>query len=160
MSITGNIAKSSISLFINEIIYKSIKEEEANPDLFSFIRNSLLYLDLHNENYNNFHLMFLVHLSRYLGFYPSRNVVSGDAYFNLQEGVFQPDEPAHRYFLSKQETYFFAALMKHNYEGLPEIIIGNQARRELLNKLVLFYQLHLHSAHEITSHRILEEVIS
>jgi DNA repair protein RecO (recombination protein O) len=160
VNIAGNIAKSSIALFINEIIYRSIKEEEANSELFNFIRSSLLYLDLNTGNCSNFHLLFLVQLSRYIGFYPSGNILSGDAYFDLKEGIFESTEPVHGYFLTKEQTGYFAELMKCNYEHLEELTIGNQARRELLDKLVLFYELHLNNSYEITSHRILEEVIS
>lgn len=159
-SITADITKSSISLFLNEIIYKSIREEEPNSDLFHFLRNSLLYLDLHTENCANFHLMFLVHLSRYLGFFPSNNTIPGNTYFNLKEGVFQDNEPVHGYFLSKEQTSCFSELMSHTYENLSVIGINNQTRREFLDKLVLFYELHSNNSHEITSHRILEEVIS
>ena len=160
VSISNDITKSSILFFINEIVYKSIKQEEADPVLFNFLRNSILYLELHNENCANFHLMFLVHLSRYLGFYPSDNSIPVDAYFNLKDGVFQDKEPVHDHFLSKAQTRSFTALMRGSYENLSQITINNQARRELLNKLVLFYELHLNNTQEITSHRILEEVIS
>ena len=159
-TIVSDIVKSSITLFLNEIIYKSVREEEPNENLFHFIRNSMLYLDLRADGCANFHLSFLVHFSRHLGFYPSDNMVSANSYFNLKEGVFQADEPAHEYFLSKKQTVNFSELRVIGYEELSKLVINNQDRRELLDKLVQFYELHLNNNDVIASHRILEEIIA
>jgi DNA repair protein RecO (recombination protein O) len=61
--------KNCIALFIAEILYKTLKEEEANGDLFEFIIHTVQTLDLNESGTANFHLAFLVHFSRYLGFY-------------------------------------------------------------------------------------------
>ena len=69
-SIHLDIRKSSILLFLNELLYKSIQEEAVNPELFSFIFDHLMLLDQTTENPANFHLFFAIHLTRYLGFFP------------------------------------------------------------------------------------------
>ena len=85
-SIYSNIFKQTIVLFLSEILNSTIQEEEENTRLFSFIEASLIWLDTH-EKISNFHLLFLLNLSKYLGFYPD---VSGteSQYFNLEEGCF------------------------------------------------------------------------
>ena len=60
VSIPSDVSKSAILLFLNEILYKSIREEEKNPELFDFLFTSLQVLDLKTENSNSFHLLFMV----------------------------------------------------------------------------------------------------
>ena len=102
VSIPFNINKSSIAFFVAEIVYKSIKEEEPNTDLFDFLYQSFQFLDLQDENYNNFHLLFLAQLCKYLGFYPQTDGIdaSSNLYFALQDGCFLNYEPVHQPFSS------------------------------------------------------------
>ena len=62
-------AKSCIAIFIAEILHKTLKEEEANRELFDFLLHAIQTLDLNSCGTANFHIVFLVHYSRYLGFY-------------------------------------------------------------------------------------------
>jgi len=83
--------KNCIALFIAEVLYKTLKEEESNPKLFDFLLYTIQTLDLNECGTANFHLAFLVHYSRYLGFYlkyenlsPKLSVISFDSLHNLQ----------------------------------------------------------------------------
>ena len=62
--------KSSQAMFLSEILYKVLREEEPNPDLYDFLEHGLQFLDVADQHTVNFHLLFLVQLTRYLGFYP------------------------------------------------------------------------------------------
>jgi DNA repair protein RecO (recombination protein O) len=157
-NIPNDIIKSSMVLFINEIIYKSIEEEEANSDLFEFIRSSLLYLDLKADNCNNFHLLFLMQLSKFLGFYPQNALLK--PYFNLKEGIFQDHPPTHPHYISGQIAKSLYSILGSTYESSSGITITNNDRRELLGKIIEYYEFHLNKAYDIKSHHILEEVIS
>ena len=68
-SIPFDPVKSCIALFIAEILYKTLREEESNAGLFDFLLHAIQTLDLNDYGTANFHLVFLVHYSRYLGFY-------------------------------------------------------------------------------------------
>ena len=90
-NIPFNPAKTAIALFISEILYKTLKEEEANRELFDFLIYTIQTLDLNDSGTANFHIAFLVHFSRYLGFYlkfekllPQINNISFDNLDNLQ----------------------------------------------------------------------------
>ena len=84
-----NIQKSTIAAFINEILYRSIHEEEANSELFDFIVHSFQWMDMSTLPMYNFHLFFLAALSKHLGFYPQNNYSTSEKIFDLQEGVFK-----------------------------------------------------------------------
>jgi DNA repair protein RecO (recombination protein O) len=93
--------KTTVALFLAEILYRSIKEEEANPDLFGFIDHSIQILDLHPETTSRFHLIFCLQLTRYLGFYPSGRFSNHTRCFDLKEGVFREGKPMHPYYIDQ-----------------------------------------------------------
>ncbi len=85
-SLATNIYKQSIALFLAEVLAYALKEEEQNQVQFDFIESSLKWLDQH-DSFANFHLVFMIQLTKYLGFYPEVEN-NGAAYFDLEEGIF------------------------------------------------------------------------
>lgn len=159
-SIPYNIIKTSIALFLNEVLCKAIREEEPNERLFRFLFSSVQILDLETGNCNNFHLCFLVQLSKYLGFFPQGKAAENASWFDLQEGVFTAKEPIHPYFLDTRLSHVLGSITDSDYQQAAQIDLVNEERRQLLAGLLLYYELHLSSMREIKSHRILEEVIA
>jgi DNA repair protein RecO (recombination protein O) len=149
-----DIRKSSQALFINELIFKSVKEEESNAELFDFLFNSVLELDKPDLFLPDFHLGFMVSLARFLGFAPARNYTPG-SWFNLQEGYFEAQRPAHSHYIIPEQAGFFNALLIHD-TSQP---ISSAMRKHLLNKLIEFYQLHLPSFGGLRSPEVLHEVL-
>jgi DNA repair protein RecO (recombination protein O) len=154
-----NIVKSSIVIFLNEILFRALKEEHPDEDLFLFIKNSLLILDLKTESCTNFHLCFLLQLSRFLGFYPQGAFSENTPYFELIEGRFVSHIPSHNNYLKASTVGFFSELLNTNFEEMHNVKIDSTQRKMLLHSFVLFFQLHIHSFGEIKSLAVLEEVI-
>lgn len=159
VSIPYSLSKASIVLFLNEILYKTIREEEPDANLFEFIYKSLQILDLKKDNWVNFHLLFLVQLSKYLGFYPQGRFSETTNYFDLKEGKFMEKQSLYPHFLSPLLSNLLSQLLGSTYDTLPNNSISNTARRELLEQLIIYYQLHGTGIYEIKSHHVLEEVI-
>ena len=159
-SIPHDMVKRSIALFLSEVLYKSIKEEEANPKIFQFLRSALEILDLKMENIVNFHLLFLMQLSKYLGFFPQGKFSLSTPFFNLQDGVFQSSLPMHPHFLDERLSRHFNALLNCSFDTLYMISLGGAERKSILLKLIEYYELHLPGLGQIKSHNILEEVMS
>ena len=155
-----NIIKSSLAIFLNEMLYRSIKEQHADEGLYDFIKNSLLILDLKTESCANFHLLFLIQLSRFLGFYPQGNYSVRTPSFDLQEGRFIDQIPVHRNYLDPQYSAVLDELIHTDYENAHALRIDKQQRNFLLNSLIVFYQCHISSFGDIRSLEILQEVIS
>ena len=154
-----DIRKSTISLFINEIIYKSIQEEEANPALFNFLYHTIQILDIATENINDFHLMFMIQFTKYLGFFPQNNYSESNNIFNIQEGTFQTTRPLHNDYILSPLSYFIHMLMNTSFENIADTKLTRTQRRELLDKLIIYFRLHLTSLTKINSHLILQEVL-
>ena len=86
-SLHTNIFKSTVLLFLSEILSMILNEEEANLPLFEYIETTLLWFDT-IENTSIFHHQFLMGLTKFLGFNP--DIQNSELpFFNLQEGKFQ-----------------------------------------------------------------------
>ena len=154
-SIYSDIKKNAIALFLSEIVHKSLQEEENNPLLFAFLENSFLWLDSH-ENSVNFHLLFMLKFSQFLGFYPNLDQET-DPYFNLESGCFCYTPPNHQYLEGEcAETLKELLGMNFATEQLPKI--NQHTRRELINALVRYFELHLLGFSTPKSLSILHEV--
>lgn len=159
-SIPFDVRKSSNILFMNEVLLKSVKEEEANRSLFGFIFNSIQLLDMQELFHSDFHLVFLIQLTKYLGFYPQENFSESTSVFNLQEGIFQEEIPILPAFMIHPLSEYFYLLMKSSLNYSDELKIPIQYKRQLIEKILEYYQLHISGFGNIKSHKVLEEVWS
>ncbi len=152
-----NLYKSTIALFIVEILYKSLKEEEKNSSLFNYIYNSILILDKMQNSINNFHLIFLVNLCKHLGFSPNTNFSDQRNIFDITEGEFISNTPIHSFYIDKNLSIFFNKILNSDFTS-NDIKITNSTRQQLLDKIIEYYKYHLISLKEIKSLPILKEV--
>lgn len=151
--ISSDIRKSTVAVFIAEILYRSIREEESNKMLFAFIHDSVEQLD--RSEYNSlFHASFLLELTRYLGFYPSGNYSEG-SFFDLKEGVFCSPAPVHPLSCGKETSYWLSRLMEQSASSMD---MPSETRREIVSRLVDYYGLHIAGFGDVNSLDILEQV--
>lgn len=156
-SLQIQIDKSSIALFLAEVLRNSIQEEEANPGLYAFLDENLEYLDKQHEIVN-FHLLFLLKLTRYLGFYPHA-FYAGENVFNLLEGVFQ-EKPTNEYCIEKENVSFLKQLMGMGFGELSKLQLNQSQRMGLLETLLLYYELHLQGFRKPKSLEVLNAVFA
>lgn len=156
----SNILKSSIAIFLNEVLYKSLKEEHKDEELFDFIFHSFQILDLTNENYMNFHLSFMLQLSKFLGFYPQGEYSSSYSVFDLIEGKYINSLPAHQLFLRQEESECLFKLLKLSYEDAGYLKLSSAQRERLLAGIVKFYQLHISTFGEMKTVEVLRQILN
>ena len=150
-----DIKKNALVLFLSEIIYKSLKEEETNPLLYEFLENAFLWLDS-NEDIANFHLLFLLKLSQFLGFYPHLDQENGP-YFNLESGCFTSSTPLEKH-IKGNSAQLLKELLGMNFDGIKRPKINQHTRRELLEAMVNYFELHLLGFSKPKSLSILHDV--
>jgi len=138
-SLQTDIIKQSLVIFLSEILAGVLREEEENKALFHYLESSLQWLDA-NEKIANFHLLFLLDLTKYLGFYPENN--SQKTYFDLLEGKFMT-KPISKYFIQSPQITHFKTLLGTNFDALPHIKFSGVERQELLELLIQYISLHL-----------------
>jgi DNA repair protein RecO (recombination protein O) len=158
-SIPYDVIKSSMAMFLNEVLYKAIKQQSADENLFDFVFNAIEWLDHQTVGLANFHLLFLTQLTRYLGFYPDRHLLNEADYFDLKNGVFIKYKPDSVLYLSPPHTQNFSKLLQCNFENLAALKLTNDERRYLIAKLLEYYAMHIEGFGNIHSHEILEEVL-
>ena len=150
-----HIVKNSIVLFLAEMLSNSIREEEQDQALFNYLEYALHWLDVHDPQ-PNFHVLFLMNLTKYLGFYPD---ISGKtaSYFDLVEGCFVAI-PNLNPLIEGETLAGFKKLLGMNFDALTTIKINKTNRQELLQKVVLYFELHLHGFRKPKSLAVLNAV--
>ncbi len=157
ISAFNDVYKSTISLFIAEFLYKVIKEENANPMLFDYIYHSLKLFDAMEEGKANFHIYFLVHLTKYLGFYPN-NSYSEDSYMDMRVGEFVIIRPSHQLTMDREESRLLWRFMNINSGDIAMIESNGKVRGRLLEALVKYIGLHNDTKYTIKSLEYLREI--
>jgi DNA repair protein RecO (recombination protein O) len=152
-----DVRKSTVALFLAEVLHKSLEEEQQDQSLFEFLQLSISFLDSMESDLANFHLIFLLQLSKHLGFYPSEANTLGKDYFNMESGVFEA-EPFSDQFMDLDLSATLKVLMKLSYMERDLLVISSTQRRKLLNGLIRYFQLHLPGMSRISSQDVLESV--
>lgn len=158
-SIPYHLTKNTIIQFLDEVLYKSIRHQQTDQHLFEFLFYAIILFDETPEVNIDFHLIFLMKLSRFLGFAPLELLNKTYKYFDLQEGKFSNLMPVHPYFIEGKDGEVFVQLLNSDFETKTSSITNNKYRRFILDKILIFYKLHTASFGEIKSHQILEEIL-
>ncbi len=154
-SIHTDIVKSTMVMFLSEMLHYSIQEEEKNEPLFVFLETALTWLDHHDE-ISNFHLILLLEITKYLGFYPDLSE-NNLPFFEMNEGVFTLFQNGN--VLSENETNLFKKLIELKFDNNQKIF--NVIERQILLKILIdFYSSHLEGFKRPKSLDILKEIFS
>ncbi len=149
-----DIIKQSIVLFVSEVLSTCLKEEEANPDLFHYLETAFAWLDINNKT-ANFPILFLLQLTKYLGFYPEANF--DKLFFDLAEGKFT-NSPNSSYFVKKPEIDYLRTLLGTTFEALSEVKFNAKQRQQILELLIQYINLHLHTFRTPKSLKVLHAI--
>jgi len=154
-SIHSDVVKSTIVMFVSEILHHSIHEEEKNESLFAFLETALHWLDHHDET-ANFHLILLLEVTKYLGFYPDVSDLE-QPFFEMTEGVFSGQHAISS--LSESETALLKKLIGIKFDNSQKMFHVSE-RQTLLKILIDYYSFHLDGFKRPKSLEVLKEVFS
>ncbi|MBD0831087.1 DNA repair protein RecO [Aestuariibaculum sediminum] len=152
-----HVLKSAIVMFLSEVLFSALREEEQNQALYSYIETALLWLD-EQTDFANFHLLFLLNLTKYLGFYPDTASIDFP-YFNLVDGMFDLKEYG-KHSVSGDDLKLLKLFLGLSFDELPTVKISSRQRQSFLNMLLQYYELHLDSFRKPKSLEILNQVFS
>ncbi len=136
-TIPYDIRKSTMAIFLSEVLYKCVREEGPSEDLFSFLEQAMLVFDHMEDHFQNFHLQFLIRLSRFLGF----GMDSSEAFYLG---------------LSDAEAAAIRQLLDEPFGS--ELVLGRSLRQSLLELTIDFYRQHVEGLGEIRSYDVLKEI--
>ncbi|HAJ99540.1 MAG TPA: DNA repair protein RecO [Bacteroidales bacterium] len=153
------IIKTSVALFLAEVLIKVLQEPDPYPQLFDFLTNSIDYLEECPTLNPNFHLIFMVQLSQHLGFSPRNNFSQTHCFFNLMDGVYQTTFVESEYVMDKEVSEIFYNLTQCSLTGTDQLTLKNAQRRQMLMKMVEYFCIHISGFKELKSLQVLESVL-
>lgn len=156
-SLHTDVLKSSVVMFLSEVLRNAVKEEETNTSLYEFLENSLNWFDSHDKT-ANFHLWFLLELTRYLGFYPDDNQKGNDV-FNLIDGTFQKVKTNNEC-VADENIPVLKQFLGTNFDEFSHIKMNQATRSGFLLLLLNYYEIHLQGFHKPKSLAVLNEIYS
>ncbi|MCK4750048.1 MAG: DNA repair protein RecO [Bacteroidales bacterium] len=154
-SIPYDITKSTQAIFMAEVLYRVIREEEQNPMLSHFLINTIKYLDALEDPSPDFHIIFLFQLSRYLGFYRQNNWGEKEKYFDLLSGHFKSYVTDPEIQLDDSTSSLWSRYIQLDYQGIKNSEFNSSQRKIVLDNLIRYFKIHVPGMGEIRSLEVL-----
>lgn len=152
--------KLSIGLFVAEFTGYCTRSEQANPALYLFIENSVRWLDACQGGFANFHIVYMLHMTRFIGFYPNLDDDDSKEFFDMREGRFVANAPVHTDFLGPEEAVKIRLLMRLNYATMRLLSLSRGERNRIVDVILQYYRLHQPGFPEMKSLPVLAQLFS
>ena len=157
-SLPFDMDKLTVGMFISEFLYHSLYGEQSNEQMFDYISDSLQWFDSSPSPAANFHLVFMMRLSRFLGFYPNLDDYVPGCVFDLRNGCFSSLSPLHSDYLSSAEASLMSLMMRMNYPSMHLFKFTRAQRNRLLDVIVQYYRLHIPGFPDMKSLEVLRNL--
>jgi DNA repair protein RecO (recombination protein O) len=157
-----NVFKNAVGVFMIELLQRSLKQPEPNPELFHFVEDAFVHVDKAPENVvANFPLYFAIHLSGFYGFRFADKYSERLGYLDLKEGEFVEERPSHSWYLDRHHSEIISHLLKVMQPSeLADVKLNQETRRILLHAFETFYALHIQDFGSMKTLPVLEAVLS
>lgn len=150
--------KETLALFLSEVLRYALRHEASNEPLMEFLLRSLRWLDDAQGAVSNFHIVFLLQLTHYLGIQPDLQDADGTQYFDFSDGCLRPQMPLQGYSLVPDEARLLPLLLRLQYRSMHLLRLSREQRVRILDLIILYYRLHVAEFPELKSLAILHEV--
>lgn len=156
-----NIYKETMVLFLAEFLSQVLKKEEKNVPLFDYLKYALEWLDNCTENFTNFHVVFLIKLSLFVGFFPNIDDYHQGDTFDLLNGCASSIAlPSPGMVLPSDQARYVAPLLKMNFDTMHHYRFNHVQRTHILEVIMDYYRLHIPGFSQLKSLDVLKEVFS
>jgi DNA repair protein RecO (recombination protein O) len=136
-----DIKKISVCIFLSELLSKILSNEPNQNEKFNFLYNSFLIYDGLEKNVKNFHIQFLLKLTKYFGFQISDSSQITKSYLN-----------------KKEQNDFVMDCISMNYNS--KIHSNYSERNDVLNSLIIYFSQSLELNIKLKSLQVLKEVFT
>lgn len=157
-SIPFDAYKLSIALFTAEFLTCSTRNEQADALMYRYVESSVMWLDGVKDKFSNFHLVFMMRMTRFAGFYPNLSNYAEGSMFDMRNGCFTVSTPMHHDFLEPAEAAKIRMLMRMNYDTMHLFAMSHAERNRCVEVILYFYRLHLPDFKELKSLDVLKEL--
>lgn len=156
--ISGNLSKTSMAFFLSEFLTRVLRDADESKLLFSFLEQSVQILEMTDKSIANYHLVFMLKLSHFLGFYPNLEKYKENSLFDMMNGEFVIHQPLHRHFLNGYDSKALSMLARISYENMHHFVFSRQDRVNIINRVLEYYRLHLYDFPTLKSLDVLHEL--
>jgi len=157
-SIDQHVVKSSISLFMLEVVRNTVRERNPDPEMFGFIEDWIMWLDFAEKTSPLAGVKFMLELAAHAGFGPLNNYSLSNKFFDLQEGMFKSSYDANHHVMDEEISHLSSQLLSMTRESLPEMKVDRNIREILYENWIQYYRMHLAGFKEIKSIDVLKTI--
>jgi len=134
-TIPFDTAKMSVAMFLSEILTKTLTFAEKNDDLYNFIATSLQILDDMQYKGVNFHIKFLLQLTKYMGF-----------------------DIGAKHLMMPPYTLTLNQILESDFIECEQLELSGDIRSQLLKKTLDYYRQHFETLNDIKSLEVLQKI--
>ena len=153
----SDLKKSSIIMFLSEVLSNILVHQKKEEELYEYIEESLITYDSNKIN-SCFHLIFLVQLTRFLGFYPDESN-NNFKYFNLEEGFYESSKSSD-YSITKDDLELFNQILGTKFDSNPLPTLNSSETMKILNIILVYYKLHINNFKNLKSLKIIRNIFN
>lgn len=154
----GNLGKTSMAFFLSEFLTRVLRDADDSKLLFEFLYQSVQILEMTDNSISNYHLVFMLKLSHFMGFYPNLEEYREGNLFDMINGEFVTYQPLHNHYLNRYDSKALSMLARISYENMHHFVFTRQGRINIINRILEYYRLHLHDFPALKSLDVLHEL--
>ncbi len=152
--------KNALALFLAEFLYHATKSEQQNVALFHYMAQSMEWLDAAQGHLANFHLVMMMRLTRFVGFFPNTEDYRPGCFFDLQNGCYSVELPPHHDVIPPDEAAYIGTLMRLNYETMHLFRMTRAERNRCVDVIIDYYRLHVPGFPLLNSTQVMRELFA
>ena len=152
-----DLVKVSVIMFLSEVLSNVITHQKRDIQLYNYIEESLIWYDINKSN-TYFHMIFLIELTRYLGFYPDM-LSNNFKYFNLEGGSYEKSKTS-EYSITGDSLNLFNQILGIKFDSNPLPALNSKDKMEIINTILTYYKLHINNFKPIKSLEIVKNIFS
>ncbi|MBO7645719.1 MAG: DNA repair protein RecO [Prevotella sp.] len=151
-------SKMALAFFTAEFLHYATRDLRSDPLLYDFTEQSMTWLDASDKGIANFHLMFMMRISLFLGFQPDMSSYREGSLFDLREGCFCTATPLHNDYLKVEDAKKMQTLMRMSASNLHLFPLSHNERNRIIDFILLYYRLHIPQFVEMKTLEVLREL--
>lgn len=139
IGIRNDIYKNSMSMFMSEVLYRTLKDGASEEGLFDWCERQILTLDALKTDFSNFHIRFLLEFCVALGFRPEASDLA--PFTGLNQSIIEE-------------------FMRRDFAESMLMPMTGQLRNDLASAVIKYLENHTESSINIRSLQVLRELFS
>lgn len=158
--IRSDLAKSTVALFISEVLYRTLRSDDGDPDLFRWLVESIVRFDAAEGSVANFHLWWMAGYCIRSGFRPQDNWSPERPLFDMVSASFVASPASTESCLSPEESRLLHLLLNSSLEEALAIPLSASRRRSFSENMLKYLSIHFGVRLEVKSLEVLHAVFS